>query len=112
MRQIGPLIHRLQMDITTTMAVDDTLLRENKEELDNEDLIRYYFYKGFQYKEITSMSLQGKQGQQMSLRTLKKRLNIFSLNKRNAPYDIESVRKVIENLVNDGHGSLNGYLAV
>ena len=35
----------------TTMSVDDTELGENKEELDNEDLIRYYFYKGFNIKK-------------------------------------------------------------
>ena len=41
----------------TRMAVDDTELEESKEELDDEDLIRYYFRKDFQYKEIC-MSLQ------------------------------------------------------
>ena len=75
MRQIGHLISKLQMDITkmataaTAMAVDDTELEKSKEELDDEDLIRYYFYKNFQYKEIC-MSLQRKHGRQMSLRTL------------------------------------------
>ena len=54
---------RLQTDITkmaaqeTRMAVDDTELEESKEELDDENLIRYYFRKDFQYKEIC-MSLQ------------------------------------------------------
>ena len=53
----------LQTDITkmaapeTTMALDDTELEESKEELDDEDLIRYYFRKGFQYKQIV-MHLQ------------------------------------------------------
>ena len=30
-----------------TIAVDDTKLEESKEEIDDEDLIGYYFYKDF-----------------------------------------------------------------
>ena len=58
------------------------------------------------------MFLQRKDGRQVSFRTLKKRLNTYGLNRRNVQYDIESVRKAIENLVNGGHGNLNGYRAV
>ena len=35
----------------------------------------------------------------MSLSTLKKRLKTYGLKRRNAQYDIESVRKTIENLL-------------
>ena len=37
--------------VATTMAVDDTELEESKEEIDDEDLIRYYFYKGLNIKK-------------------------------------------------------------
>ena len=53
MRQIELLIPGLQTDITKmvavaiTIAVDDTKLEESKEEIDDEDLIGYYFYKDF-----------------------------------------------------------------
>ena len=35
----------------TTMTVNDTELEENKEELDDKDLIRFYFYKGCNIKK-------------------------------------------------------------
>ena len=47
---------RLQTDIikmvatAITMTVDGTELKESEKELDDEDLIRYYYDKGFQYK--------------------------------------------------------------
>ena len=80
MRQFRLPIPRLQMDITksaaaaTTLAVDDNLddteIEQSEEELDDENLIRYYCYKGFQYKDI-GMFLQRKRGQKMTLWTLK-----------------------------------------
>ena len=50
--------------------LDDTEIEQSEEELDNENLIRYYCYKGFQYKDI-GMFLQRKHGQKMNLWTLK-----------------------------------------
>ena len=49
----------------TTMAADDTELEEIEENFDDEDLIRYYFDKGFQCKGLC-MFLERNHGQQMS----------------------------------------------
>ena len=83
---------------------------ESDVEIEEKDLITYYFYKGFQYKEIC-MFLLKRHGRQMSLRTLKKRVKIYGLQRNNVQYDVDELRNAIRRLI-DGYGSFMGYRAV
>ena len=83
---------------------------ESDVEIEEKDLITYYFYKGFQYKEIC-MFLLKRHGRKMSLRTLKKRVKIYGLQRKNVQYDVDELRNAIRRLI-DGYGSLMGYRAV
>jgi hypothetical protein len=81
-----------------------------EEQFDEEDIIQYYFFRGFNYEEIRRF-LQKNHAIEMSIRTLKRRIKSYGLRRRQAEYEIAHVREAIENIV-DGHGSLQGYRAV
>ena len=79
-------------------------------EEDEEDLIRYYFFTGFDYKEIVSFLLQN-HGIQMSMATFKRRLRKYGLRQQLPEYDIDEARTAIQSLLN-GPGCLQGYRSV
>ena len=83
---------------------------EDEEPFDEEDIIRYYFFRGFSYEEMR-MFLERNNGIEMSIRTLKRRIKSYGLQRRQVEYDIAEVREAIENII-DGHGSLQGYRSV
>ena len=86
---------------------DGYLLPDDHEE---EEVIAYYFYRGFQYEEIV-MFLEKHHGITMSMRTLKRRLKSYGLQRRKPEYDIDLVRTAVQGII-DGPGCLQGYRLV
>lgn len=82
----------------------------DEEQFDEEDIIRYYFFRGFSYEEIRSF-LQKNHATEMSISTLKRRIKSYGLRRKQVEYDIAQVREAIISIVN-GHGSLHGYRLV
>jgi hypothetical protein len=81
---------------------------ENDAEI--EELIPFYFYKGFTYQEICQF-LSQYHNKEMSLSTLKRRIKQLGLRRRNAEYDIELVRNTIVSLL-EGPDSSHGYRSI
>jgi hypothetical protein len=79
-------------------------------ENDEEELIRYYFYKGFAYLDICRF-LSQYHGIEMSLSTLKRRMKQLNLQRQNPEYDIDFVRNEIIALI-DGPHSSRGYRSI
>ena len=79
-------------------------------ENDDEELIRYYFYKGFTYLDICRF-LSQYHGIEMSLSTLKRRMKQLNLQRQNPEYNIDSVRNEIVALLEGPHSS-RGYLSI
>lgn len=78
------------------MSIDDEL-----------SLIEFYFYRGYTYQSIVKL-LDEKHDIQISERTLKYRLQSYSLRRRSPTYDLAQVRlRVAEEL--DGPGCMSGY---
>ena len=95
--------------VQTTMAAsasDDQLDAEDYQVEDEEGLLRYYFYRGFEYEEIRTF-LCKYHGKDMSISTLKS----YGLSRRHPDYNVESVREAMKNIV-DGPGCLRGYRSV
>jgi len=86
----------------------DALIDE--EHFDEEEIIRYYFFRGFSYEEIR-MFLQRKHAIEISISTLKRRIKSYGLRRKQVDYDIAQVREAIVSIGN-GHGSLLGYRSV
>ena len=85
--------------------------REYDAEQDSEEsFIRYYFFRGFEYKEIILLLLKN-HGIEMSLRTLKRRIKSYGLRRQQPEYNIDQVRASVQTII-DGHGSLQGYRSV
>ena len=94
------------MSIKAKMAESGDLELPEEEE-DEEGLIRYYFFKGFEYKEIR-LFLFKNHGIEMSLSTLKRRIKQYGLRRQRPDYDIDDVRESIQSIIN-GPGCLQGY---
>ena len=88
----------------------DVFDEEHEIENDYEELIRYYFYKGFTYEEICKF-LSQYHNKEMSLSTLKRHINRLGLRRRNAEYDIALVRNAIMSLL-EGPDCSHGYRSI
>ena len=66
---------------------------------EEEGLIRYYFFRGFEYKEIR-LFLFKNYGIEMSLSTLKRRIKQYGLRRQRPDYDIDDVRESIQSIIN------------
>ena len=75
-----------------------------------DDIIRCYFNDGFAYKEIRHF-FKTFHGNDISERTLKRRIKRLGLSRRNTPYDRNLVRQPTQSML-DGPGSLGGYRTV
>ena len=77
---------------------------------DNEEgLIRYYFYRGFEYKEIV-LYLSKNHGIHMSISTFKQ-VKRYSLRRQLPDYNIAEARASIQSVIG-GPGCLQGYRSV
>ena len=87
------------------MAEEQLDFRDEENEFDNfdEELIHYYFYKGFTYKEIHQF-LSEYHNNQISLSTLKRCMKQLGLQRRNAEYDIDLVRNANVSLLKGPDG--------
>ena len=90
----------------------DDLQNENLEPYarNEESFIHYYFYRGFNYKEIV-LFLSQNHDIKMSMATFKRRLRRYRLRRQLPEYDIEEARASIQNIIN-GPGCLQGYRSV
>ena len=88
---------------------DDFELGEEDEDSE-ESLIRYYFLRGFEYKEIILLLLNNHKTE-ISLSTLKRRIKSYGLRRQRSEYNIDEARASIRTIIN-GHGSLQGYRSV
>ena len=77
-------------------------LGEDDDQVDEEDIVRHYFFKGFTYEEIR-MFLQKNHGLEISITTLKRRIKAYGLRRREPDYDVNEIRAAIEDIV-DGYG--------
>ena len=89
---------------------EDGDLEVPEEEEDEEGLIRYYFFRGFEYKEIR-LFLFKNHCIEMSLSTLKRRIKQYGLRRLRPDYDIDDLRESIQSIIN-GPGCLQGYRSV
>ena len=80
--------------------LEDGDLELPEEEEDEEGLIRYYFFRGFEYKEIR-LFLFKNHGIEMSLSTLKRRIKQYGLRRQRPDYDIDDMRESIQSIIND-----------
>ena len=73
------------------------------------EVIEHYFHLGYKYDLITQL-LKNRHGIEISIRTLKRRLNSYQLfrRKENENFDEEHVRNIISQEI-QGAGSLAGY---
>lgn len=76
---------------------------------DDEDRnnIEYYFHLGYKYEDIVNL-LEIYHGTSMTVRTLKRRLQKYNLKKKNADFDEQELRSIIEKEM-EGTGQLAGY---
>jgi hypothetical protein len=88
----------------------DVFDEEHEIENDYEELIRYYFYKGFTYEEICKF-LSQYHNKEMSLSTLKRHIKRLGFRRRNAEYDIALVRNAIMSLL-EGPDCSRGYRSI
>lgn len=79
-------------------------------ENDDEELIRYYFYKGFAYLDICRFLTQY-HDIEISLSTLKRRLKRLNLQRHNPKYNLDFVRNEIIALLEGPHSS-RGYRSI
>ena len=90
----------------------ESLDSSDDEQIENndEDLIRYYFYKGFAYLDICQFLLQY-HNIEMSLSTLKRLMKQFNLKRQNPEYNVDFVRNEIITLLQGPHSS-RGYCSI
>ena len=97
-------------NVAETQFDDDETGEYDAEQDSEESLIRYYFFRGFEYKEIILLLLKN-HGIEMSLRTLKRRIKSCGLRRQQLEYNIDQVRASVSTII-DGHGSFQGYRSV
>ena len=83
---------------------------DQDDQFDEEEVVRYYFYRGFTYEEIRRF-LKINHGLEISITTLKRRMKAYGLRRRMPDYEVGEIRAAIENIL-DGYGSMQGYRAV
>ena len=84
----------------------DDNVHENRED----ELIKYYFFKGYEYTDILRF-LADFHDIRMSKSTLQRRLKSYGVSRRNAQYDIDAAVNEIRALL-DGSECLGGYRTV
>lgn len=87
------------------MADNDENGDENEDS--EEELIKYYFFKGLEYKDIVRF-LSEYHSISISKSTLQRRLKAYGVSRRNAEYNIDTVVNEIRALL-DGPECLGGY---
>ena len=88
----------------------DDLGDEIFEKDDEEGLIGYYSFRGFEYEEIRLFLLKD-HNTEISLSTLKRQIKRYGLKRQRPDYNIDEVKVSIQQIIN-GHGCLQGYRAV
>ena len=89
--------------MATAYSDNEDGVEDNTEEV----LIKYYFYRGYQYKDILDF-LATYHNIEISERTLHRRLRIHGLSRRNPEYDVDTIITEIEGML-DGPDCIAGY---
>lgn len=88
------------------MATANNLNMEEGEDV-TEELIKYYFYRGYEYKVILEF-LPTYHNVEVSERTLHRRLRTYGLSRRKHQYDVNAIIEEIQRML-DGPGCISGY---
>ena len=86
---------RQRWQMTESGDLEDRDLELPEEEEDEEGVIRYYFSRGFEYKEIR-LFLFKNHGIEMNLSTLKRQIKQYGLRRQRPDCDIDDVRVVVQ----------------
>ena len=78
---LGRILSRIKM--ATAFSDNEDEFEDNTEEI----LIKYYFYRGYQYNDILNF-LSTYHNIEISERTLRRRLRMYGLSRKNPEYDI------------------------
>ena len=97
-------------NMAETQFDDDETGEYDAEQDSEESLIRYCFFRGFDYKEIILLLLKNHRIE-MSLRTLKRRIKSYGLRRQQPEHNIDQVRASVPTII-DVHGSFQGYRSV
>ena len=89
---------------------DDDFESEDVDEDSEEDLIWYYVFRGFEYKEMSLLLLKN-YDVEISLSTLKRQIKSYGLRRRRPEYNMDEFKGSIQTFIN-GHGSLQGCRSV
>ena len=85
-------------------------MMEGNENRAEDEVIEFYFFKGFQYNEIL-LFISKYHNVEMSFRTLKRRLRSLCLKRRSTVVEVQECRRALTNLI-DGPGSSRGYCSL
>ena len=85
---------------------DDKFESEDIDVDREEDLSRYYFFRGFGYKDNVLLLLKNNDVE-ISLSTLKRRIKGYGLSRQRPEHNVNEVKASIQTIIN-GHGSLKG----
>jgi len=80
---------------------------DGDEDNTEEVFIKYYFYRGYQYKDILDF-LATYHNIEISERTLHRRLRMYGLSRRNPEYDIVAITDEVRSML-DGSACVSGY---
>ena len=80
---------------------------EEDEDDTEEVLIKYYFYRGYQYKDILDF-LATYHNIEISERTLHRRLRMYGLSRKNPQYDVNAIIEEVRCML-DGPDCISGY---
>ena len=80
--------------MATAYSDNENGVEDNTEEV----LIKYYFYRGYQYKDILDL-LATYNNIEISERTLHRRLRMYGLSRRNPEYDVDTIILEIEGML-------------
>ena len=89
--------------MATAYSDNEDGVEDNTEEV----LIKYYFYRGYQNKDILDL-LATYHNIEISERTLHRRLRMHGLSRRNPEYDVDSIIHEVEGTL-DGPDCIAGY---
>ena len=91
-----------RIKMATAHSDNEDGVEDNTEEV----LIKYYFYRGYQYEDILDL-LATYHNIEISERTLRRRLQMHGLSRRNPEYDVDSIIQEIEGML-DGPDCIAG----
>ena len=79
---------------TMQMSISNDPNSMSEDDDKEEELIKYYFYRGYEYKDILDF-LSTYHNADVSERTLHKRLRLYGFSRKNPQYDVNAIMNEI-----------------